>query len=79
MSKLSKRGIAKVAQGYVPKAVPKTCANCVSFHSDFVEHPAGTYQVRVWIEEKNLRCIKGEFAVRKMGTCNEFVPTGAPA
>jgi hypothetical protein len=60
---MSKQSEAKIKQGYVPKAIPQTCANCASLEilpqtSDF--------------SAAGLRCKIGGFAVKKMGTCNEF-------
>ena len=68
---MSKQSEAKIKQGYVPKAIPQTCVNCASFRLDVATLPTGcgngTYR-----KETNLRCCIGGFAVKKMGTCNEF-------
>lgn len=69
---MSKQSEAKLKQGYMPKAIPTTCCNCTHFHSDMVERSAGVFQSCGWVEEKNLRCLVGEFAVKKMGTCSLF-------
>lgn len=71
MSSKSKQAAAKEKQGYVAKAVPRTCMNCAHFHYDSVEYKGAFGS---WFEDKNLRCVKGEFAVKKMATCNEFEP-----
>lgn len=67
---MSKQSDAKKAQGYVAKAVPKTCGNCEHFTYDRIQPygPGSSY----W-ENKNLRCEFGGFAVKKMATCNEFL------
>lgn len=65
---MSKQQDAKEAQGYTPKADPQTCGNCVQFRSEF--GPAGIYGYR---DEKNIHCGLGGFAVKKLGTCTQFV------
>lgn len=72
---MSKQTQAKEAQGYVPKAVPQVCCNCAHFVSDKVERE-GCFG-GVYVDEKNLRCGIGGFAVKKMGTCNEWAGVGA--
>lgn len=66
---MSKQSKAKERQGYVPKAIPSTCATCAHFTSAIEERKSWgrTYQ-----HESNLRCGKGGFAVKKLGTCNEY-------
>ena len=67
---MSKQSEAKIQQGYVDKAVPKTCGQCLHFTSDTVT------RTTIWLEaytiESNLRCSIGGFAVKKMATCNLF-------
>lgn len=55
--------------GYVPKLIPNTCSNCFHFACDVEldKTPFGVYS-----HTTNLRCIKGGFPVKKMGTCNEW-------
>ncbi len=65
----SKIQIAKDQQGYQEKPVPHVCANCKYYSSDFVENK-GRYGS--WTEEKNKRCILGDFAVKKTASCNKF-------
>lgn len=67
---MSKQSEAKRKQGYVPKAIPQTCMNCFHFKKDTEVRDGycGEYK-----EDKNLRCGLGGFAVKKMGTCNEFL------
>lgn len=80
---MSKQQEAKVAQGYVPKAIPAVCINCVNFLCDHImTHPPTVYHKEGWFEDKNLRCAIGKFVVKKMGTCElhqflmeEGVPT----
>lgn len=68
---MSKQTEAKEKQGYVAKAIPQTCGNCQNFQSDKTEREG--YLGGTFIDEKNLRCGIGQFAVKKMGTCNEWV------
>lgn len=69
---MSKQSEAKEKQGYTPKAVPRTCQNCSSFAFDMVQTKKATEWREAYFEDKNLRCEIGGFAVKKMGTCNEF-------
>lgn len=62
---MSKQSEAKKKQNYNPKPVPRVCMNCEHYISDMI--PYGNY-----IEEKNKRCGLGEFAVKKMATCDWF-------
>lgn len=66
---MSKQSDAKQKQGYVSKAVPQTCMTCANFKSDISVIPTtyGTYS-----KESNVRCGTGGFAVKKMGTCEEW-------
>jgi hypothetical protein len=70
---MSKQTAAKEKQGYVPKAIPMTCANCAHFEFETVQtHPGTSWQPEGFFSDKNLRCGLGRFAVKKMGTCNEY-------
>lgn len=70
MSKISE---AKERQGYVEKAVPQTCVNCKSFTFDSIDKEFFSgVSITKWKEDKNLRCIVGGFAVKKMATCDLF-------
>lgn len=71
---MSKQSDAKKQQGYVAKAIPKTCVNCSSFLFETINHPPSPFNRNGWSEEKNFRCSIGGFAVKKMGSCNEFDP-----
>lgn len=71
---MSKQSEAKTKQGYTPKAVPRTCHNCSNFAFDNVQTRKATEWREAYFEDKNLRCGIGDFAVKKMGTCNEFKP-----
>lgn len=70
---MSKQSEAKEKQGYTPKAIPQTCQNCSQFLFDRVQtqQPTAHNPAGYW-EDKNQRCGIGGFAVKKMGTCNEF-------
>lgn len=70
---MSKQSEAKEKQGYVAKAIPMVCMNCKHFKFDHVQTIKPSDRLPDgWWEDKNLRCGKGGFAVKKMGTCNEF-------
>ena len=70
---MSKKSEAKEKQGYVAKPVPKPCMNCANFLFDRVQVRLGTsWHPEGWFEDKNMRCSLGGFAVKKMGTCNEW-------
>lgn len=68
---MSKQSDARAAVGYVEKTVPKVCANCVFFSSTILEREE--YGAK-WVQEKNLRCVRGGFAVKKMASCVEHTP-----
>ena len=63
---MSKQSEAKKSQGYVPKATPQVCMNCTRLAVEKVDNGHG------YIEDKNMRCIIGEFSVKKMGACDLF-------
>ena len=65
---MSKQSEAKEKQGYVAKLIPSTCQNCANMISNEVRiewHPTAT-------KIAEFRCRIGGFAVKKMGSCNEF-------
>jgi hypothetical protein len=68
---MSKQSEAKARQGYVSKAVLQVCRNCASFKFDSGFHNEDLHGKR-FPKEFNLRCEIGGFAVKKMGTCDEF-------
>ena len=57
---MSRQNEAKSAQGY--RTTPKVCGNCFYYDSVEVDH---------WTE-KNKRCTLGNFATRKMATCEKW-------
>lgn len=65
---MSPQAKAKEAQGYVDKAVPRTCMNCLHFRFDTGWHD----EAHRYPKETNLRCGLGGFAVKKMATCKEW-------
>lgn len=67
---MSAQAEAKARQGYVDKLIPNTCTNCVFFSSTIQEENRWG---QVWTTEKNLRCVKGGFAVKKMASCDDHV------
>jgi hypothetical protein len=73
---MSRQSESKLKQGYVPKAVPHTCLNCVNFAMD-IENPDPQHHPE-WERNTNLRCTLGGFKVMKMGTCNVFQMKGEP-
>ena len=68
---MSKQSDAKTAQGYVIKAIPKTCANCSKFSTD-IHNEYSSYTGKTHPRESNLRCGIGNFAVKKNSTCDMF-------
>lgn len=72
---MSAQSNAREKQGYTAKAIPMTCGNCAHFLSERVNKNAafmGQSGVSEYWENINMRCGIGGFAVKKMGTCNEF-------
>ena len=59
---MSKQSEAKAGQGYSESG--PTCANCAEYRSEITPHPDV-----VWVQEKNLRCAIGGFAIKKRGWC----------
>lgn len=68
---MSKQAVAKLKQGYKDKAIPCVCQYCVYFNFDQIVRPAAGHYAE-WTEDKNFRCSIGEFAVKKMATCELF-------
>ena len=64
---MSKQSEAKKNQGYNPKLIPPMCMNCDHYESDML--PVSGFSVLSYLNEKNIRCGIGGFAVKKMGTC----------
>lgn len=62
---MSKQGKAKFAQDYDPNPIFPICSNCVHFTCDKIPSAWN----KDFIQEKNIRCGIGEFAVKKQGTC----------
>ena len=66
---MSKQSEAKTKQGYQPSPKPRVCSTCTHYRSDLIKRQG---LGDTWIDEKNKRCGIGGFAVKKMGTCNEW-------
>jgi hypothetical protein len=64
---MSKASEAKKIQGYVDKAIPRTCMTCNHFTHDTITQ---THGYGSFTRDTNLRCSIGGFAVKKMATCN---------
>ena len=62
--------IKKEKMGYDPKPIRKMCSNCVHFKSDITIETA---YAREYVIEKNLRCLIGEFAVKKTAVCEQHI------
>lgn len=60
---MSKQSEAKEAQNYIAKPKPPMCSNCVHYKSEMVENE---YH---YIQEKNMRCGRGGFAIKKTSNC----------
>lgn len=67
---MSRQSEAKLAMGY--RTTPKTCGNCGNFHSEKLILPGYGLGV-TYIKERSLTCIVGNFAVKKMATCDRWV------
>lgn len=65
---MSKQSDAKESQGYT--RTPASCGSCECFTSEKTKTDWG------YMIEKNMRCTKGGFAVKKTATCNEFKRKG---
>ena len=65
---MSKQLQAKLNQGYQLKPVLPVCSNCTHFKSDLIPSEWNND----YIQEKNLRCGIGGFAVKKQSTCREY-------
>lgn len=74
---MSRQSKAKLAQGYVLKAIPKTCSTCLHLRMDIVPVLGMHGQPSEYTRETNLRCGLGGFAVKKMATCNEYAERSA--
>ena len=92
---MSKTLKLKAEVGYSEKPVLPICSNCVEFTSDRVlpewmiernasemgrlDDPDNQYTVEKNGVEKNLRCTRHGFAVKKMASCNKLVHRNAPS
>ena len=65
---MSKQSEAKERQMYVPKLMPMVCGNCKHYKSTIT---TATGFGRTFKFESDRRCGIGNFAVKKMGSCNE--------
>lgn len=61
---MSKQSDAKEKQGYVAKAVPRTCSMCARFTKD-TETKSSVWVGETYTVDSNLRCSIGGFAVKK--------------
>ena len=64
---MSKQSEARKKQNYNAKPDRDMCSNCKYFNSDMVPSEWNPE----YIQEKNLRCGIGEFAVKKTATCSD--------
>ena len=70
---MSKQSDQKAMMGYVAKATPMTCVNCVHFAFEKVQmQPPSWRNPNGYFKDKNLRCTVGLFTVKKMATCNQW-------
>lgn len=65
---MSKQSEAKKQQNYNPKPVHNTCSNCAHYRSVYRE--MRDWRGNIYVEEKELRCGIGGFAVNKLATCS---------
>lgn len=63
---MSRQSEAKEAQGYRAPKDSQRCEICYFFEYD------RTYSSSMYPIDKNLRCGAGNFAVKKMSSCNKF-------
>lgn len=85
---MSKQSEAKERQQYTPKFIAGVCGNCAHFACDIalpdwmarqnIERP-GQWDIASYGQEGNKRCTLGGFAVKKGGSCNEWVGVDKPA
>jgi hypothetical protein len=79
---MSKQSEAKAKQGYI-SVLERACSNCAHFKRDRILPKMYVAGGRFDKEENkvdaNLRCGLGGFAVKKMGTCNEFTDISNPS
>lgn len=77
---MSKQSEAREQQGYVAKAIPLVCGNCAHYKFDN-ELPSWMQEENIkspgkwpdtYKQEQNKRCGLGGFAVKKMGTCDQW-------
>lgn len=66
---MTKLAQAKLKQGYVSKAQPRTCMHCTHYKMDRMEVVNG-FDLSRYNVDRHLRCGLGGFKVMKMGTCN---------
>ncbi len=66
---MSKQSEAKKRQNYIQKPTLRTCCNCKQYKNKIVTfyHSFGPPT-----QEKDIHCIVGDFAVKKMATCDLF-------
>lgn len=57
----------KAEMSYNPKPIQKMCSNCIHFRSEFIENQWK------YIEEKNIHCDLGGFAIKKSANCDFHV------
>ncbi len=69
---MSKQSEAKKVQNYTPKASQAYCSNCQHYASD-KEVKMNAWSKTEWIDEKNIRCGIGGFAIKKQGVCDLHV------
>lgn len=70
---MKKQAEAKEKQGYDPKPVLQVCKNCEWFDFDTVQTQEPTrWNPKGWFEDKNMRCTRAHFAVKKMATCKQY-------
>jgi len=73
---MSKQSIAKINQGFQMKPVWPVCRDCANFKFDMVKE---TMWGALYMRERNLRCLLGNFKVGKKSTCKMHVKKGIDA
>jgi hypothetical protein len=73
--KMSKRSKAKLRQGYSLHPIMPICNNCIHFLFDRrVIFPPSETSPAGWVEDTNIKCAIGGFAVQKDAGCKIFAP-----
>lgn len=65
---MSKQSELKLLMDYKEKPVFPICSNCKHYQSEMI---TTNNFGKDWVQEKNIRCELGGFAIKKQATCNK--------